>query len=158
MGKLRLEPKAKTMDPKKYKEILRNLTDAREASQDSKIFWDLDKSEQSSEVRKEFLYVAGKEGLTVSIRQLRKSHSLALDFSGGKDERSRMSKDDYRKKVVKALTQADRPLKKSEVVDNAGISASTWNLRIQELLSACLVEKKGTRSETVYFLTQRGKK
>ena len=63
-----------------------------------------------------------------------------------------MSKDEYKKRVIKAIELADRPLKKSEVIELASVPASTWNLRIQELLASGKVEKKGTRSETVYTL------
>ena len=152
MGKLRLEAKAKAMDPKRYKDTLRILVEARQAARDSKVYWDLDSSEKAGDIRKEFLYVARKEGLPIKIRQLRKKHSLAMEFPQPKDERVRMTKDEYKRRIIRALEQAARPLKKSEVIESAEVPASTWNLRIQELLKSGEIKKKGTRSETIYSL------
>jgi len=152
MGKLRLVSKAKTMDPAKYRSILEILREARQAANDNKVYWDLDSDEQASQTRKDFLYVAGKEGININIRQLRKSKSLIFEFPASTVERSRMSGDVYKKKVLETLNAADGPMKKSDVIKQAGLSSTTWHFRIRELLADGEVIREGTRGEAIYSL------
>lgn len=152
MGKLRLVSKTKTMDPAKYRSLLEVLREARQAATENKIYWDLEKEEQASQTRKDFLYVAEKEGFNINIRQLRKSRSLIFEFPASTVERTRMSGDVYKKKVLETLKASDGPMKKSDVIKQAGLSATTWHFRIRELLEAGEVLREGTRGEAIYSL------
>ena len=58
MGQLRLEPKNKPlMERARYDDYLHILKDAHQAANENTIYWDLDTDEDSTRIRKEFLYV-----------------------------------------------------------------------------------------------------
>ncbi len=153
MGRLRLEPiKKKAMNEARYEELLDVLRKAQNVASDHQVFYDLGSDEKSAKVRKEFLHVAQQEGVDVRIRQVRKTHSLSFLFGGAKKERTRMSAEEAKKRILTALVAAEKPLRKSEIVNNSGVSASTWNLRISELLSDGSVKREGDRRDSVYVL------
>lgn len=152
MGRLRTEPKQKTIvSENEYREILTVLQEAQRAAKDNHIFWDLEDGEKASRVKRSFYHVAEREGMNISIRQVRGTKSLALNFKRPKSATSsRMSAKDSRERILKCLQNARRPLKKSDIIRATNISASTWNIRIKELLKAKLVERHGNRRDTTY--------
>ena len=153
MGKLRKEPKVKTLDTQKYKEILGILKQAQSLSEDSHVFWDLDKGEDAAQVRKDFQYVAQKEDVPLKIRRLRKKATLQLLFNNTESvqRRKRISAEEARERILRTLSQAREPMKKSDILHATGISNSTWNLRIKELLDNNEVKKEGDKANTVYM-------
>ena len=153
MGKLRLIPKKKAaLSREKYEEYALILKEARMASEEHEVFWDLSPKEKGNQVRKDFNYVAQKEAIPVIIRQLRKARSLAFKFTGGTKDRTRISADESKRRILTSLVSAERPLRKSEIVKFAGISPSTWNLRIKELLADGSVKREGDRRDSTYSL------
>ena len=154
MGKLRTEPKVKPfLTDKEYHEHLEVLKEARNASYNNHVFWDLEKGENASWVRKAFLHVADKENINVTIRRGRGSSSLAFSFKEKeKPTSSRMSATESRNRIVKALASAKKPLQKAEIIATTGISPSTWNIRIKELMGNGKVERRGDRRDTKYSL------
>ena len=153
MGKLRLESKHKPLvDGQRYKNLAAVLKEAQSAAKDNQVYWDLDKGEKPRKVRDEFLFVAAEEGISVNIRQIRKSNSLIFKFEGNIKDKNRMSAEESRNRIIASLEKANRPLRKAEIVELSGISPSTWNLRIKELLRQGKVKREGERRESVYAL------
>ncbi len=153
MGSLRLEPKRKPLVTREqYENYASILREAQGAARENEIFWDLEEGEKASRVRKEFLYVAKSEGIQVIIRQLRKTNSLAFKFTGEVKERTRISAKESKKRILTSLVAANKPLRKSEIIKYAGISPSTWNLRIRELLQEGSVKREGDRRDSVYSI------
>lgn len=152
MGKLRFEPKVKPLvSNEEYQLYKDSLLKAQSASNQNHVFWDLDSSENPTKTRKKFLYVAEKEGLDLNVRADRENHCLKLSFSRTAKATNRMSAEDSRKRILEALNSVNHPLKKGEIVDKAGISTSTWNLRIKELIEDKLVKRQGSGRETQYL-------
>jgi len=152
MGKLRAEPrKRRLLSKSEYETILSVLNNARKAAKDHYVFWDLDEGEKLNAVKKSFLYVADKEGIDLSIRHVRGTNSLVFGFKkvGGS---GRMSANESRRRILECLKQAEGPLKKSQIIKETGISASTWNIRIKELLKSGDVQRHGDRRDTTYTL------
>ena len=153
MGKLRFIPKKKAaLSKEKYEEYASILNEARGASEENEVYWDLSANEKGSQVRKDFNYVAQKEGIPVVIRQLRKAKSLAFKFTGGGKDRTRISAEESKRRILTSLVAANKPLRKSEIVKFAGISPSTWNLRIKELLEDGSVKREGDRRDSTYSI------
>ena len=154
MGKLRKEPKVKPLlSDDAYRDVLNILKDAMGAAKDNYIYYDLEPSEKPSKVRKAFLYVAEKENLPVAIRRERGSNSLCLSFKDpAKALPARMSAEESRQRILKALSTANGPLQKSEIINTTGISPSTWNIRIKELMDKGRVVRTGDRRDTKYSL------
>jgi len=151
MGKLRVEPIHKPPVTKdQYDELLGILHKAQAASEDHSVFYDLGPDEDGPKMRKRFIYVAEQESIPVVIRQKRKERCLSFKFGGEKRERSRMSAEEAKKRILTALVASDKPLRKSEIVKHSGISPSTWNLRISELLKEGSVKREGDRRDSVY--------
>lgn len=151
MGKLRIEPKVKEMDPALYKEVKETLINAKNMSVDSRIYYDLDPDEKAQDVRKNFLYVAEREQMSLRVRRQRKEHSLHLVFSEeGKPER--LSTEETRSRILEVLQESGRPMKKAEIMAQTGITPAVWNLRIRELTNEKLVRREGERRDTVYTL------
>jgi hypothetical protein len=152
MGKLRFEPKVKPLvDDDTYQIYKENLLKAQSGSIKNHVFWDLDKGENPTKARKIFLYVAQKEGIVLNVRADRKAHCLRFGFSQGKPVSGRMTADDSKNRILKALNAANHPLKKAEIVKESGISTSTWNLRIKELLASNKVKREGSGRDTKYL-------
>jgi hypothetical protein len=61
-----------------------------------------------------------------------------------------MTADESRKRILDVLKSSSNPLQKADIVKAAGISTSTWNLRIKELISSKKVKRLGTGRETRY--------
>lgn len=151
MGKLRTEPKVKTLSAEKYREVAEVLREAQRFANDSHIFWDMDESENSAKTKRDFLHVAQKEGIGLKIRQPRKSTTLQLIFAEP-EVKTRLSAGDARERILGVLTGADKPMKKGEILALTGISTSSWNMRIRELISQKKVIRDGNRRDTVYRL------
>ncbi|MCB1050773.1 MAG: hypothetical protein H6510_10860 [Acidobacteria bacterium] len=156
MGKLRTEPIHKRiMSEHEYQRISHVLHTAFKAAKDNNIYWDLEEGERASAVRKSFLYVAKKENLNISIRRVRGEHSLAIHFLETKAKPTlRIAAEESRRRIIKLLAQARKPLKKSQIIRETQIAASTWNLRIKELVNAGVVERHGDRRDTTYTLAK----
>ena len=148
---LRIEPKAKLFDPKRYDGILDILREAQLLSHDSHVFYDPDKGEELAKTRKDFLYVAGKEGLSLSVRRGRGQQSLQLIF-GESATRKRISAEEARERVLTVLGRSAGTMKKADILSAARISEATWNLRIRELIDNNKVKRIGNRRDTVYTL------
>ncbi|CAM2006751.1 hypothetical protein [Acanthopleuribacter pedis] len=159
MGTLRKEPKYKSfLKQGEYDHYLSTLREAQMAADDNNVFFDLDASEKASQVKKAFLYVAEKEGVDVSIRQVRGANSIAFQFKKGKGAGgTRMSADESKERIVKCLANAEGPLKKNQIIRQTGISSSTWNIRIRELLDEKTVARRGERRDTTYTLAKSKK-
>lgn len=154
MGKLRKEPKTKPfLNESEFQRYSALLNEAKNAATDNHVYYDLEKDEKPSKVRKAFLFVAEKESLPVTIRRERNSGSLVFNFSGGaKSTTTRMSAEESRRRIIQALTTAKKPLQKAEVISSTGISPSTWNIRIKELIRDGKVKRTGDRRDTKYSL------
>lgn len=152
MGKLRTEPKQKSfLTQKEFEELLSVLQEAQRAADENNVFWDLDEKEKPSQMKKAFAHVARKAGLDVHIRQVRGARSLAFHFKKGKSGgSSRMSAQECRHRILKCLETSTIPLKKNQIIKETGVSPSTWNIRIKELLNESLVERHGDRRDTTY--------
>ena len=152
MGKLRMEPKHKNfLSDDKYNELLSVLKEGQRASVNSHVFWDLEAGEKASAVKKMFTYVAAKAGIEVIIRQVRGTNSLAFYYKKGRTGgTTRMSSADSRNRILECLRAAKQPMKKNHIIRETGISASTWNIRIKELLKEGSVKRQGDRRDTTY--------
>ena len=152
MGSLRTVPKHKSfLTQEEYNQLVTVLKEAQKVSSDHHVYWDMEKNEKPSNVKKAFNYVARKEGLDVVIRQVRGSRSLAFQFKKNRASNpARMSASESRSRILKCLNGAGRPLKKNQIIKETGVSASTWNIRIKELLNEGLVQRQGDRRDTTY--------
>ena len=152
MGKLRTEPKHKSfLTQDEYNELLSVLRDAQKAANEHHIFWDLEEDEKPAQTKKAFSFVARKAGIDVTIRQIRGSRSLAFHFKKGRPAgASRMSANECRSRILKCLKSSKKPLKKNQIIKQTGVSPSTWNIRIKELLQEGLVVRHGDRRDTTY--------
>lgn len=156
MGKLRIEPKVKPLlNEKEYDFYKSALQEAKRKAPDNKLFWDMDKGENPRAVKKAFLYVADKEGINLTVRARRKDNSLVLNFNGAGPARKRgkrISAEECARRIINVLKKADQPLTKSQIVSAAGISSSTWNVRVKEMLEKGEVAKLGKGRQTTYYL------
>ena len=135
MGKLRFEVKVKPLlSESEYEYYSGVLAEAQKAAPKNHVYWDLEASEKPYAVRKAFLYVAEKEGVSLRIRGKRDSNSLQLTFGGKQTVSGRLSAGESRNLIVKAISSAGSPVQKSEIIAAIGMSPSSWNLRIRELL------------------------
>ncbi|CAM2007254.1 hypothetical protein [Acanthopleuribacter pedis] len=157
MGKLRLEPKVKPLvTGEEYENLLSTLRDAQADAGDNYIYFDLEENEKAKDVKKAFLFVAEKEGISVVIRQQRGVNSLVFSFkddqgAGGTSGGSgRMSAEEARDRILSALKNAKGSLQKSEILKDTGVSSSTWNIRIKELIDSGEVKRDGERRDTRY--------
>ena len=153
-GKLRAEPKVKPfLSKEEYNEYYTILKDAQKAANENHVYWDMEGSENANHIRKAFLLIASKEGIPVTIRRERGSQSLAFSFKGaGKTTPTRMSASESQKRIINILSTESRPLQKAEIINATGISPSTWNIRIKELMAAGKVVRRGDRRDTKYCL------
>lgn len=150
MGKLRTEPKQKSfLTQDEYKNLLNTLKEAQKASFEHHVFFDLEPNEKPAQVKKTFNHVARKEGIDVTVRQVRGTRTLAFKFSKARAN-SRMSAEESQARILKCLKSSKVPLKKNEIIKETGISASTWNIRIKELLKSKKVKRHGERRDTTY--------
>ena len=155
MGKLRMEARDSQakLDDGAYQNILGNLNRARETAHQHRVFWDLDPEEKVQSVRQAFLAVAGQEGIPLTIKTVRGQRSLLLQFEDGIDtDGARISASESRKRILRCLESAKKPLKKKQILKETGISPSTWNLRIKELVHTGKVMRHGERRDTTYTL------
>jgi len=154
MGNLRAEPKAKPfLSEEEYNEYYDILRDAQKAANENHVYWDLDNAENANHIRKAFMMIANQEGIPVTIRRERGSQSLSFSFKeNGKAAPMRMSAADSQKRILDILSAESRPLQKSEIITATGISPSTWNIRIKELLVDGKVVRQGDRRDTRYCL------
>ena len=156
MGKLRIEPKIKPLlnedEFKFYKSVLQ---EARRKSQENTVFWDLDPGEDARKVKKAFSLVAEKEGINLSVRAKRGSSTLVLNFresQAPKKSGKRISAEECVRRIINALKNSKNPLNKSQIVLAAGISSSTWNVRVKEMLNDGKIARKGSGRQTTYYL------
>lgn len=160
MPKIRLEPKHKApIGEKEYEELKGLLQEARSKADEHKVFLDLEKNEKPGPLRKGLTYVAEKEGIAVGLRYSKKSQSMQLLFreaaKSGSGAGVRISAEEAKERIVGTLKSAGKALSKSEIVEKAGISPSSWNLRIKELLQSKLVSKEGKGRETKYRIKKK---
>lgn len=154
MGHLRMEPiDSVYLSDTEYQHYNHILRKARGASQNHHIYWELEKSEDIGKVRMHFIHVAKQEGIPVAIRKARGSHSLAFSFKQvTKQTPRRIPASECRRRILTLLAKSNKPLKKSEIIKTTGISPSTWNMRINELVSSGQVHRMGERRDTLYCL------
>lgn len=161
MGSLRIESREKPpLTDAEYENYYQNIKKARDAAEDNHIYWDLDSGEKAAAVRRAFLYVAESENIDLTVRKVRGTASLLLSFSekskvGRKRTSGRMSAETCRELILETLANSDGPLQKGDILKATGISASSWNLRIRELLASGEVSKEGDRRDTRYELKKR---
>ncbi|MDJ0838675.1 MAG: winged helix-turn-helix domain-containing protein [Acidobacteriota bacterium] len=157
MGKLRLEPKQKdSLSKEEYDHYLGILRDALQVADENMVYWDLDADEKPAAVRKAFVYVAEKSKIDVTVRRVRGKQSLSLQFnkkSGSASNRPiRISAEQSRQRIIDCLQKAGKPLKKNEVIQETGVSPSTWNIRIKDLTSEGVVIREGKQRNITYRL------
>ena len=156
MGVLRFEPKYPDFLSKaRFHEYLGHLETAKKASKDHRVYWDLEENENLRDVIKSFVIVARVAGIGVSIRRVRGLRSLIFTFAGPGEAQpagSRMSANESRRRILDCLAQAGEPLKKNQILKQTGISPSTWNLRIKEMIREGKVARTGVRRESTYTL------
>lgn len=156
MGKLRIEPKLKTMDPSTYREYVALLSDARAMAIDSHLFYDLGENEDKATTKRDMMYVAEKEGIGLKVRSNRGSSTLQLIFSGAPNaptqKRRRTSAKEAQSLIVEALGSHPGPMKRRDILRETGISLPSWNIQIRALLDQKRVSKTGVKSDTVYSL------
>jgi len=154
MGKLRTEPKVKPfLSEAEYHHFLSILKKAKDAAGEHNVFYDLEPSEKPNKVRKAFAYVAEKEDIQVDIRRQRGKQSLTLNFKDkNKNAATRMSAEECRRRIISVLGKSKRPMQKAEIIRDTGISPSTWNLRVKELITEGKVKRTGERRDTKYSL------
>ena len=152
MGVLRAEPKHQNiLTQPQYSELLSVLREAQQAADNNHVYWDLEKSEKASQIKKAFHLIARKEGFEVTVRQVRGTRTLAFSFrTPASNGSSRMSAEESRKRIMTCLKGAAGPLKKKQVLKQTGLSSSTWNLRIRELVGKGRVHRHGERRDTTY--------
>ena len=148
---LRIEPKTKLFDPKRYEEVQDILREAQLLSHDSFVFYDPDPEEDAARTRKDFLYVAERDGIPLTVRRSRGSGSLQLIF-GEQTARRRISAEEARERILTVLSRSSGSMKKADILAAARISEATWNLRIRELTENNKVKRIGNRRDTVYQL------
>lgn len=155
MGKLRKEPRnIPLLTEEEYQTYYNNLKKARSASSNSNVYWDFDKEENGNFIRKAFMHVAEKEGIPVLIRRERGSTTLAFTFKDEDQSRpTRMSAQECQERILEALSASKNPMQKGEIIHVTGISASTWNIRIKELMKEGKVKREGNRRDTKYSLS-----
>lgn len=160
MGRLRIESREKPLlTDAEYENYYRIINEARNAAENNHIFWDLDPGEKAAAVRRAFLFVAENENIALTVRKVRGSASLFLSFgekARGSRKRvsGRMSAETCRELILETLSNHNGPLQKGDILKATGISASSWNLRIRELLASGEVVKEGDRRDTRYELAQ----
>ena len=156
MGKLRIEPKVKPLlDEEEYDFYKSVLLEARRNARDNILFWDLDPGENARKTKKAFAYVAEKEGISLVVRAKRGSNSLVLNFKepkGSRKQEKRISAEECIKRILGVLRKSDVPLNKSQIVSAAGVSSSTWNIRVKDMLKKGTIAKQGAGRQTTYHL------
>jgi predicted transcriptional regulator len=165
MGKLRIEPKVKPPVTKEEYEYYKGvLNEALSAADSNYVFYDLEKNDDARKVRKALKYVAQEEGADLIIRADREKNSLALKFQQSRRSRTaegsaassgRISAEESRSRIVSALASTKESLKKSAIISATGVSPSSWNLRIKELLDEGTVRRHGSGRETTYSLKRK---
>ncbi len=157
MGKLRIEPKLKTMDPSTYREYVALLSEARAMAIDSHLFYDLGDDEDKAKTKRDMMYVAEKEGIALTVRSTRGTATLQLVFSGAtssapQQKRRRTSAKEAQSLILEALENQSGPMKRRDILRETGISLPSWNIQIRALLEQKRVSKTGVKSDTVYSL------
>ncbi|MDJ0835439.1 MAG: winged helix-turn-helix transcriptional regulator [Acidobacteriota bacterium] len=156
MGKLRLEPKIKAMDREHYNMLLETLKEARSATRHARVFWDLEEGENASAVRRDFMHVAQKEKIALTIRRPRGASALELRFDDKgavvDNTPKRIPAEESRNRILKVLEESNGPMRKADIVSASEISSSTWNARIKELMAEGRVKRKGRQREATYTL------
>ena len=152
MGKLRTEPKyVSFLSPQEYDFFVSVLQEAQKESENNHVFWDMDEEEKPAHAKKAFTYVARKVGIDVTIRQVRGTKSLAFQFKKGKRPSGRrISAAECSTRILQCLEAAGEPVKKIRILKETGISPSTWNMRIKDLIERGLVKRHGQRRDTTY--------
>jgi len=157
---IRFELKEKFKPPvsdSEYRHFREILKEARKKSEKHHIFWDCEKGEKKSEVRKKILYVAEKENLPLKVQSQRGKSSLRLNFSTNdtKGMARRIPPEEARAQILKALERAKSPLSRHEILLKTDVSAASWNLRVLELLGKKKIRKVGSGRGTRYVLNQQ---
>ena len=155
MGVLRTEPKKRSvMTKEEYMALFAILRDAREVAKTKHSFYDMEDGELVISIKKKFQLVAQKESIDVIIRRVRGTNSLSFTFpkmsKRNETRRTRISSHECKRRILTVLEGSGTPMRKNEIIRSAGISGSTWNTRIKELLSEGCVTRQGQRRETRY--------
>lgn len=153
MGRLRLESRKSfvSLDPATYSSIYKDLKAAFERSDRHRIYYDLDEGEAVNFMKTAFQTVAASEGIPVQVKRVRGKKSLLLVFDEQIDGH-RLSAAESKRRILRCLSDAPSPLKKKEILRETGISPSTWNIRIRELVEKGAVVRQGNRRDTTYTL------
>ncbi|PIE01817.1 MAG: hypothetical protein CSA81_09915 [Acidobacteria bacterium] len=142
------------MSQEEYITLFSILRDAKEISKTKHTFYDLEDSENVITTKKKFQFIAQKESIDVIVRRVRGTNSLSFTFPKSSrksySRRTRISSEECKKRILTVLEGAQSPMRKNEIIRAAGISGSTWNTRIKELLDEGCVSREGQRRETRY--------
>lgn len=151
MGTLRTEPKIKSMDEKLYQGYADILRQAQRVALDSHLFYDLEDDERQHIVVKNLLFVAAKEGIGLKVRQPRGQKTVQL-FITEQVPRTRIPGKNARQMILDTLHNAGKPLGKRDILSQTGISTSSWNTQIRDLLACRMVERNGELRKATYIL------
>lgn len=155
MGVLRTEPKRKSsMSKDEYITLCKILIDAKDLAKSENAFYDMEDGESVIITKKKFQSIAEKENVEVVVRRVRGTNSLSFTFpknsKKSENRRTRISSKECKKRILSVLEKSKAPMRKNEIIRSAGISGSTWNTRIKELLGEGCVIRHGQRRETRY--------
>jgi len=153
MGKLRLEQKKDIMSAEQFATLLGILREARAASKDAQVFWDLDADEDPKQVRRDFLHVAEAEKISLKIRRPRGAASFELRFEDSHPGTPRrLSAEESRDRILRTLEASGEPMRKADIIAGSDVSPLTWNIRIKELLAEKKVVRHGQQRGASYSL------
>ena len=149
MGKLRVQPKKKVMDPERYKDLHQTLLRARDMSTTNHIYFDLDHSEDANRLRRDFMHISKMEKIDLVIKRPRGTNSLSLIFPNWPRKRKRLPVGEAQKRILDALEEGG-PMKKSQIQAATGIPDGSWTRTIRNLVTHGLVIREGYRRDSVY--------
>jgi len=149
MGKLRVQPKKKVLDPVRYHELHDTLLKAREMSANNHIYFDLEQSEDANRLRRNFMHIAKKEKMDLVIKRPLGTNCLSLIFPNWPKKRKRLPVGEAQKRILDALEEGG-PMKKSQIQAATGIPDGSWTRTIRNLVIEGLVLREGQRRDSVY--------
>ena len=146
---LRIVKPKPLVNEKRYKEIADAFQAIASAESGSSFYWDLGRNEKSPTVKKQLLYVAEKEGITLEIKRMRGESSFKLRIIS---QRKAITKSaaNTKKLILKALAKG--PLGKHGIEEAVG-EIPNFNNHVRALIAAGKITKEGDRRNTLYQLT-----
>lgn len=152
LGKLRLEAKVKVVDMARYRDRKDLLLSSATKIESERVRYDLHKDEDAEEVQSQFMGIARREKVDVRIRRLAKDNSLELVFQSEPVPEPKITRDQFRQLVTRALKNAGRAMKRKEILKATGLSTANWTKGIKGLISEGYIRQTGERNSATYSL------